>query len=722
MNKTCFLTGEPLRFRGNVFRPALGFLAEMAYLALSKARTNKTGETTEMIPTQIHFEYRLGSRKYRLFRALESRIDAPGVKIRFDITGESPSGHWTLRLFPERPLEIIRLDLIIPQNFSGEDRFLINGYQSWTESRELGKDDRLPGLNRWLKPFYHRYRLERYGDYFFYPYANRKGIFHSYTFTYIRQGRQLRFWGSLEEDSGFTIFRFQTAQNVLLVQKDCSGLLIDREYQGGSVFWKQGPLPEVFHSWFRMKGLPPPRTPEVSGWTSWYHYYTDIDEAIIRENLQAFARKKLPVRIFQIDDGWQQAVGDWHANEKFSGGMRALAAEIHSAKMQAGLWLAPFICAEKSRLRREHPEWLRRDERGRPVIAGFNPGWGGAFYALDTAHPGVRAHLRAVFHTVLAEWRFDMVKLDFLYAAALHPPKNQTRGQVMGAAMQFLRDICGGKQILGCGVPLGSAFGRVDFCRIGGDVALQWEDWRLARLVRYRERVSTAASLRSTVFRHPLHRHAFLNDPDVFLLRRRRIAMNAHERHTLFVLNLLFGGVFFTSDNIAEYDSDTLRRYQSQFPLRERRITSVTDSAGLLRVRFVSGAREYVVWANLSEREQTTARPGGIIFSRGQFLTGSISLAPHQTRCFLLAKNQTPALLGSTGHLFPGMEVDDLHTINKEIILKISPNMINSSTIFLRVPAGLPEVSINGQRVQVEMLQGQPTVRYHWAGAPNVPE
>lgn len=41
-------------------------------------------------------------------------------------------------------------------------------------------------------------------------------------------------------------------------------------------------------------------------------------------------------------------------------------------------------------------------------------------------------------------------------------------------AMELLRSLCGDKLILGCGVPLAPAFGKVDFCRIGADMALSW--------------------------------------------------------------------------------------------------------------------------------------------------------------------------------------------------------------------------------------------------------
>lgn len=43
------------------------------------------------------------------------------------------------------------------------------------------------------------------------------------------------------------------------------------------------------------------------------------------------------------------------------------------------------------------------------------------------------------------EWHFDMVKLDFLYAAAIEPRNNKTRGQLMCEAMDFLRECCGDK-------------------------------------------------------------------------------------------------------------------------------------------------------------------------------------------------------------------------------------------------------------------------------------
>ena len=88
-------------------------------------------------------------------------------------------------------------------------------------------------------------------------------------------------------------------------------------------------------------------------------------------------------------------------------------------------------------------------------------------------------------------------------------------------AMDLIRELCGDKLILGCGVPLAPAFGKVDFCRIGADMALSWGKKPFSR-----EDVSTKHALLNTIFRRELDGRAFLNDPDVFLLRDNNIKMS----------------------------------------------------------------------------------------------------------------------------------------------------------------------------------------------------
>jgi alpha-galactosidase len=92
-------------------------------------------------------------------------------------------------------------------------------------------------------------------------------------------------------------------------------------------------------------------TPRI--WCSWYSFYTAIDESILHRIFDDLG--DLPFDVLQVDDGWQVSIGDWVANAKFPSGMNTLAKKIKSTGRKAGLWLAPLIAVESSRLFRKHP-------------------------------------------------------------------------------------------------------------------------------------------------------------------------------------------------------------------------------------------------------------------------------------------------------------------------------------------------------------------------------
>ena len=240
--------------------------------------------------------------------------------------------------------------------------------------------------------------------------------------------------------------------------------------------------------------VPKLKAPRLTGWTSWYNYFTNISEEIILKNLEAFSKKETPIDLFQIDDGYQQAVGDWlKIKPSFPNGMQDIANKIKTKGYKTGIWLAPFICASNSDIFKHKRNWILKDASGQMVKAGYNKAWGGWYYALDFYQKEVQGYISGVCLTIFDKWGYDLIKLDFLYAVCLSPPPNKTSEQVMSEVMDFLRHIAGDKWLLGCGVPLGAAFGRVDYCRIGGDVHLTWEDKWVA-WQGLRERTSTLAS------------------------------------------------------------------------------------------------------------------------------------------------------------------------------------------------------------------------------------
>ena len=74
----------------------------------------------------------------------------------------------------------------------------------------------------------------------------------------------------------------------------------------------------------------------ITGWCSWYNLYAAIDEVRILDHLAA-ARDAvraggLPMRVFQIDDGFTPEMGDWlDVKPQFPRGMKPLLDEIRDA-------------------------------------------------------------------------------------------------------------------------------------------------------------------------------------------------------------------------------------------------------------------------------------------------------------------------------------------------------------------------------------------------------
>ena len=275
-------------------------------------------------------------------------------------------------------------------------------------------------------------------------------------------------------------------------------------------------------------------------------------------------------------------MGDWLEPDaaKFPDGMAAAAAAIREKGFLAGLWLAPFVAQRGSRLWKEHRDWFLQVD-GKPWYAGI--GWGG-FYALDIDKPQVVEYLEKVFRRVLEDWDFDLVKLDFLYAAAPIGGPEESRAARMIRAMELLRRLCGDKLILGCGVPLMPAFGLVDYCRIGCDVGLDWNGSRLMQRTN-RERVSTRQSIGNTLFRRQLNGRAWLNDPDVFFLREENLRLSAEQKRTLATVNSLFGGVLLHSDDMSRWTEESRAFYRRLLRMRDAEKIRVDADHGL-RVSF----------------------------------------------------------------------------------------------------------------------------------------
>ena len=498
----------------------------------------------------------------------------------FDFSKSFDENRLVATINPKIPLKIISAKTITTWLCRKSDRILLNGYQSWTDTRELTLNDRMYGVNRVPKFANKKFSFSSYGDYDFVNYSGKKGDLHGFTFGYIRQNEKYNFVGSLDESNGYSILIYSGKNQLLTIEKDCSGLEISKPYTIIDAAFLSGGYDDVFDTWFAMQekyhNYKKTNAKPMCGYTSWYNHYEEITEEIINKDLEGMLSLPTKIDIFQIDDGYETAVGDWLSvdKKKFPNGMKAACDAIHSQNILAGIWLAPFVCETESEIYQNHKDWIRKDCDGNLVKCGSN--WS-EFYALDLYNPEVIAYLEKVFDTVLNDWGFDMVKLDFLYAADRVPTKDKTRGQQMDEAMTLLRRLVGNKLILGCGVPLAPAFGKVDFCRIGCDVSLDWDDKPYMRIM-HRERISTKNTICDSIYRRGLNGRAFLNDPDVFLLRNENIKLSEKQKNQLATVNGLFGSLWFTSDNCSLYTKEKTESFLKVLKLHKSKILSIKDN------------------------------------------------------------------------------------------------------------------------------------------------
>lgn len=470
-------------------------------------------------------------------------------------------------------------------------RVFMNGYQNWTYSPEYDRTGRTRGLKHLPCFLRGAFQINRYGDYHFVKYPYKKGITHGESWCYLREGKKFLLFGSLDEIPGYTLFTYNANKGELLLERDCKGMKADGEFHAFDLYIAEGTEQEVFDGWFKTMDVRPLTDKKQFGYSSWYNRYQDINDATITDDLVGAKTLLRPGDLFQIDDGWETAVGDWLVpdEKKFPNGLKNAADAIHEAGFRAGLWLAPFVCQKGSRVLEEHPDWLLLHD-GKPWSNGSN--WGG-FYSLDIDNPEVVAYVQAFLDRVLNEWGFDLVKLDFLYGAAPFGTETESRAARMCRAMNILRKACRGKQILGCGVPLWPAFGIVEYCRVGCDVGLDWNDTKIMQAT-HRERVSTKQSIEDTTFRRQLTGRAFMGDPDVFFLREGNCKLLPEEKEKLFTVNALLGGMLLTSDALNTYTDAQKEQFRYVRDLLERAtdVTVDADNGIVLRWTFDGERKE----------------------------------------------------------------------------------------------------------------------------------
>jgi len=292
-------------------------------------------------------------------------------------------------------------------------------------------------------------------------------------------------------------------------------------------------------------------------WCSWYYLYYVLTEPLLDEYLAGFNAMTPPsgLQSIQIDAGYFASEGDWlETNERFPNGLQATFDKISEAGYRPGIWIGPFMVGNRSRLFREHPDWILRDLDGKPFgtweVFGEGKVWGyrdEEIYVLDTSHPDTMAYLKTVFETLRA-WGAGLFKTDFMYWGLTDSTKvrRHTPGKT---SMEYFRDVVSmiraaiGEEsfLLGCVGPFLPYLGYADAMRIGGDVGA---DWNAGFGPQNMFQESVADQYFNNIW--------WQNDPDAILVRNFHTHLTDVEVRSLALWQGILGGVICTSDPLHE--------------------------------------------------------------------------------------------------------------------------------------------------------------------------
>ena len=454
-----------------------------------------------------------------------------------EITAAESGSRKTVTIKAIKDMTLKRARIPLGASFDEDDLIFANGYQSWTETEEFTAEEHLNNLDRVPSAINARYHFKSYGSQAFFHMAEYELL--GFDFSYVKGDRPI-FIGSFNSKNAYLVIRFMRKTSMIVLESDIEG----KELKAGESFTVFDYMTaedgkEYFDSFH------PVTSRKLFGYTSWYNHYQDISWDKINTALEEADDR---FDLFQIDDGFETYVGDWLDvdKEKFPDGLADIIDRIHDRGMMAGIWLAPLVAETESRVMREHPDWIA-EEDGKTLYAGSN--WSG-FCPLDLNNEEAVSYIRKVLRNY-SMLGFDFFKLDFLYAVNLKPLKGKTRAETTEFAYDLIRSELKEKLILGCGAILSNAAEKFDFCRIGPDVSLTFDDVAYMRLF-HAERISTKVTIKNTIYRSMLNGHFFMNDPDVFLLRD-DIKLTSDQRISLAGINALFGSLLMTSDNIGEY-------------------------------------------------------------------------------------------------------------------------------------------------------------------------
>jgi hypothetical protein len=297
-------------------------------------------------------------------------------------------------------------------------------------------------------------------------------------------------------------------------------------------------------------------------WTSFQDFHTSFSYKYLLDQLKILDEIKpsIPLQTVHVGPGYC-IPGDWlDTLDTWPRSMDDVARQIFQRRYRAGIYVAPFVAHEKSRVFRNHPHWILKDLHGEPMI--MEEDVHGKIYALDGSHEDVKDYLGRVFRN-FRKMGFTYYELDYLdwglqdSNEVLHAKKGKSSVQIFRSIMDIIREEVGaGSFITANKAPYSPLIGYVDAVRIDDDHSWKWDEQTTGHNIQ--------ESYNSQYFNNVL----WQNDPDVVFLRNYKSEFTDQEQKSLALWAGFMGGTIGISDNFKIMENDKLQLWRFLEPCK----------------------------------------------------------------------------------------------------------------------------------------------------------
>lgn len=308
-------------------------------------------------------------------------------------------------------------------------------------------------------------------------------------------------------------------------------------------------------------------------WCSWYNRASHLTFGELQAFLKGARKLNEPLDAVQIDDGYEQAVGDWLlSNPRWPGGLEAAFDEIKKYGYTPGIWIGPYMVERESQLFKAHPDWMLHDLDGKPVVT-----WkrydgsskSAEYYILDTSHPDAMHYICGVFKR-MHELGARFFKTDFLEwgfrdstTVRRHTP-GKTGHQYQREFFEKIREIIGPDSYwLGCISIYAPGIGLMDSMRVSSDTGPEWGQRKLGIDGSEGGVANVIEETYNTLY---FNNCLWQNDPDALILRNYFTHLHDHEVKALALFIGQLGVSINTSDNFHEFPADRLSLWRAIRP------------------------------------------------------------------------------------------------------------------------------------------------------------